>query len=150
MRSSFLSAGGIVTEGKAFRMTAQRRIILEEIEKSFKHPSAADIYEKVKKKLPHISLGTVYRNLEILSSKGMIKRLNLPSGQRRFDAGMKDHHHVRCISCGKVEDLPAHEDTDLGMLVSRVSEASGYRHLGFAVDFYGVCPGCTGKTFQGT
>lgn len=126
-------------------MTEQRRIILDELERTYQHPSAADIYEKVKKRLPHISLGTVYRNLEILSSRGIIKRLSMPTGQKRFDAGMEDHHHIRCTSCGRVEDLPTQADANLEALVDRVGDSSGYKHMGFSVDFYGLCPECAGQ-----
>jgi Fur family ferric uptake transcriptional regulator len=123
-------------------MTEQRRIIIDELEKTYQHPNASDIYEKVKKRLPHISLGTVYRNLEILSSKGIIKRLILPMGQKRFDAVLDDHHHIRCTVCGKVEDLPTQADANLEALIARVGDSSGYTRMGFAVDFYGLCPGC--------
>jgi Fur family transcriptional regulator, ferric uptake regulator len=125
-------------------MTEQRRIILDEIEKTVHHPSASDIYENVKKRLPHISLGTVYRNLEILSSKGMIKRLSMPTGQKRFDAEMGEHHHIRCTSCGRVEDLPQQADENIEDLVARVGDTSGYKSMGFSVDFFGICPDCSG------
>lgn len=92
--------------------------------------------------MPHISLGTVYRNLEVLSFRGVIRKLNMPTGQKRFDAGRDDHQHVRCISCGRVDDLPTQADENLEALANRVEDASGYRHLEFAVDFYGICPGC--------
>ncbi len=127
-------------------MTEQRRIILDELEKTCRHPSASEIYERVKKRMPHISLGTVYRNLEVLSSRGMIKKLSMPTGQKRFDAGREDHQHVRCVSCGRVDDLPTQADENLEAIAARVSDASGYRRLGFAVDFYGICPGCAGET----
>jgi Fur family transcriptional regulator, ferric uptake regulator len=125
-------------------MTEQRRIILDELEKTCSHPSAADIYERVKTRLPHISLGTVYRNLEMLSSRGMIKKLSVPTGQKRFDAEMYDHHHVRCLECGRVDDLPTQADENLETLVARVGDTSGYRDMGISVDFYGLCPDCTG------
>jgi Fur family ferric uptake transcriptional regulator len=134
--------GGDHTGDKKYRMTEQRRVILDELEKTFEHPSAADVYEKVKKRLPHISLGTVYRNLEILSSRGVIRRLGMQTGQKRFDAGVQEHHHIRCTSCGRVDDLPAQADTNLGDLVARVGDASGYKQMGFEVDFYGICPEC--------
>jgi Fe2+ or Zn2+ uptake regulation protein len=126
-------------------MTEQRKIILAELEKTYQHPSAADIYEKVKKRLPHISLGTVYRNLEILSSSGIIKRLSLPTGQKRFDAVMDEHHHIRCTVCEKVEDLPTQADENLEALASRVGDSRGYTRMGYAVDFYGLCPDCANE-----
>lgn len=133
---------------KKLRMTEQRRIILEELQKTYEHPSASDVYEKVKQRLPHISLGTIYRNLEILSSKGVIKKLDMASGQRRFDAGMHEHSHIRCISCGKVDDIPASAHTSLGSMIESVSAASGYEQVDCTADFYGMCPECSGKKMK--
>lgn len=132
---------------KKFRMTDQRRIILDELEKTYEHPSASDIYEKVKKRLPHISLGTVYRNLEILSSRGIIKRLDIISGQRRYDAGVsQDHYHIRCTACGRVDDIPFKVNTGISSIISRASEVSGYTQTDCTVDFFGICPNCAQKT----
>jgi Fur family transcriptional regulator, ferric uptake regulator len=140
-----LPKGGDDTGDKKFRMTEQRRIILDELEKTYQHPSAADVYEKVKQRLPHISLGTVYRNLEILSSRGIISKLSMSSGQKRFDAWRGEHHHIRCLSCGRVDDLPHQADENLEALVARMGDTSGYKHMGFAVDFFGTCPECSGR-----
>jgi Fe2+ or Zn2+ uptake regulation protein len=134
---------------KKFRMTEQRRIIFEELKKTYEHPSASDVYEKVKQRLPHISLGTIYRNLEILSSKGIIKRLDMVSGQRRFDAGVHAHHHIRCISCGRVDDIPTNTHTSFGSIITNVKTVSGYDDVGCTVDFYGICPECAGEKIKG-
>jgi Fur family transcriptional regulator, ferric uptake regulator len=130
---------------KKLRMTQQRQLILDELKKTYEHPSACEIYEKVKQRLPHISLGTVYRNLEVLSSNGVIKRLDMTSGQRRFDAGIQDHHHIRCISCGRVDDLPATLHISLRAVLSNVGEATGYHETGCSVGFFGLCPNCVKK-----
>jgi Fur family ferric uptake transcriptional regulator len=66
-------------------MTRQRKVILEELRNVDTHPSADEIYEMVRKRLPHISLGTVYRNLEILSETGAIQKLELGCAQKKFD-----------------------------------------------------------------
>ena len=66
------------------RQTKQRSVILEELRKHVDHPGADDVYHEVRKVLSRISLGTVYRNLELLSEKGVIKKLELGSGQKRF------------------------------------------------------------------
>jgi Fe2+ or Zn2+ uptake regulation protein len=134
---------------KKFRMTEQRRIIFDELKKTYEHPSASDVYEKVKQRLPHISLGTVYRNLEILSSRGDIKKLDMASGQRRFDAGVHEHHHIRCIACGRVVDMPSDAQTSFSTIVSNVKKASGYEEVACKVDFYGTCPDCTGEKNKG-
>ena len=87
-------------------MTQQRKVILEELKKTNSHPGADEIYERVRKRLPQISLGTVYRNLEILSELGEIQNLELGGGLKRFDSNPKKHYHIRCIRCGRVDDSP--------------------------------------------
>lgn len=134
---------------KKFRMTEQRRIIFDELKNTYEHPSASDVYEKVKQRMPHISLGTVYRNLEILSSRGIIRKLEMVSGQRRFDAGVHSHSHIRCISCGRVDDIPSDAHTSFGPVISDVIKTSGYAEVGCKVNFYGTCPECAGKKNKG-
>jgi len=84
------------------RLTNQRRIILEELKSVTTHPTADEIYGMVRQKMPRISLGTVYRNLEVLSSLGLVRKLENAAGQKRFDGDVSPHHHIRCEVCGKV------------------------------------------------
>jgi Fe2+ or Zn2+ uptake regulation protein len=67
------------------RMTHQREIILDELNRSKTHPTADELFDRIKHKLPRISLATVYRNLEILSAAGLIKKLEMSGRQKRFD-----------------------------------------------------------------
>ncbi|HPI92020.1 MAG TPA: transcriptional repressor [Deltaproteobacteria bacterium] len=124
------------------RMTRQRAVILEELKKVKCHPTAYDVYEKVRQKLPRISLGTVYRNLEHLASQGLIRRLDLGPGQRRFDADMDDHTHIRCVVCGRVEDVPLNRSPDITTMYDVVRSQTGYEVMGCELDFHGVCPSC--------
>jgi len=121
------------------RMTVQRQIILDQVRADRSHSSADDIYQKVRHKLPRISLGTVYRNLEILSEQGLIKRLGPPGKQMRFDGNVEPHYHVRCVVCDKIEDLPLQPLHDLK---EKVSAFTNYLILGHEVDFWGLCPDC--------
>ena len=89
-----------------FRLTSQRKMILDELMKTKSHPPADFIYEKVRRKLPNISLGTVYRNLELMAKNGMIVKIETPDGQKRFDYNTEPHPHFRCENCGKIEDIP--------------------------------------------
>jgi Fur family ferric uptake transcriptional regulator len=86
-------------------MTRQRRIILEALQNVTSHPSADEIYGMVREKLPRISLGTVYRNLDLLAASGTILCLDRISSQKRFDGDTRLHHHVRCRVCGKIGDI---------------------------------------------
>ena len=127
------------------RMTKQKRVVLEELSKVKNHPTAYDVYEMVKSRLPRISLGTVYRNLEQLSSGGQIRRLDMGQSQRRFDAVVDDHLHIRCISCGKVDDVPLNSAMSTITIKDIVSSQSGYDVLGCEMDFQGICPKCKKK-----
>lgn len=123
------------------RMTVQRQIILEVLQEEKNHPTADDVYAKVRLRLPRISLGTVYRNLELLASQGIIRKLDTVGSQRRFDFNPKSHHHVRCIKCGALEDIPwdlAMREEDLPGL------AKGYKITGIRIELLGVCPKCGG------
>ena len=121
------------------RLTKQRRIILDELRSARTHPSADEVYERVRKRLPNISLGTVYRNLEILCESGMITKLELAGTRKRFDGSTENHYHVRCTVCDRVDDLPLNPipfiDESVGALV-------GYEILSHRLEFVGVCPRC--------
>lgn len=122
------------------RNTEQRRVILQELAKVDTHPTANDVYQMVRKRLPHISLGTVYRNLEILSQTGKIKTIELAGKEKRFDGRTDTHYHVRCVKCGRLEDVPI-------QIIPNIDEAlkglTGYRILGHRLEFVGVCPRCS-------
>ncbi|MCI5226738.1 MAG: transcriptional repressor, partial [Candidatus Electrothrix sp. AX2] len=93
------------TSSSMIRLTTQRQILLEELSKVSSHPTACELYEIVRKRLPRIGLGTVYRNLELMVHAGMIRKLELGGKQKRFDARTDLHYHVRCSFCGKMADL---------------------------------------------
>jgi Fur family ferric uptake transcriptional regulator len=137
-------AGGYMSKTQQ-RMTKQKRVVLEELSKVKNHPTAYDVYEMVKSRLPRISLGTVYRNLDQLSSGGQIRRLDMGQSQRRFDAVVDDHLHIRCISCGKVDDVPLNPAMSTITIKDMVSSQSGYDVLGCEMDFQGICPKCKKK-----
>jgi Fur family ferric uptake transcriptional regulator len=121
------------------RMTKQRSIILEELRKARTHPTADEIYARVKQHLPRISLGTVYRNLDTLSKAGVISRIEFAGGPRRFDGSVEEHWHVRCIGCGRIEDMKAIPVADFKR---RLRNDTGYRITGHHIEFRGVCPKC--------
>jgi Fur family ferric uptake transcriptional regulator len=124
---------------RRYRMTHQRRVILEEIQKLNTHPTADEVYEMVRKRLPRISLGTVYRNLEILSTHGLVQKIGPVSSQMRLNGNTKVHYHIRCIHCDRVEDAPI-ELVD--NIESAIREVSDYSIIGHRVEFFGICPVC--------
>lgn len=125
------------------RMTNQREVILRELRSSKKHLSADELYELVKKDMPRISLATVYRNLEILSEAGMIKKLEISGRQKRFDYDIEEHDHIYCVECHRVDNL----DMSSRQIYSKddLSEKSGYSVMGYRLEFTGVCPACKKK-----
>lgn len=122
------------------RMTKQRRLILEELRNGNTHPTADVIYEKVRKKMPKISLGTVYRNLEILTAIGEIQTLELSGSQKRYDGVPGKHYHIRCLHCGRVDDAPI---APLQRLEDELYDATVYTIIGHRLEFMGLCPECS-------
>ena len=122
------------------RMTPQRMVLIEELRKLHTHPTADELYEVVRRRLPHISLGTVYRNLEILSRTGIIRKIELGGSQKRFDGDLEIHQHIRCTKCGRIEDLP--DGTSVTQCDKDMIERTGYEIIERRVEFIGVCPEC--------
>ena len=122
------------------RMTPQRAAILEVLRRHPDHPTAEEIYEEVQQNLPRISLGTVYRNLQVLVEEGYATRLAAVQGHHRFDGQTTDHHHVICRSCGRVANVSLEQDPELLVAVTR---QSGYELLSHRMEFEGVCGHCS-------
>jgi Fe2+ or Zn2+ uptake regulation protein len=127
---------------KNLRMTQQRKVILEELQKLETHPSADEIYSIVRRRLPRVSLGTVYRNLEVLSELGEIQKLELSGSLKRYDWDTKKHYHIRCMHCNMVEDAPI---APLNQLENDLYGATVYQIIGHNLEFIGLCPGCAKK-----
>ena len=125
---------------KQFRMTRQRRIILEELRKTKSHPCAEDIYFRVRERLPHISLGTVYRNLEILSNLGLIKKISFSTNQMHYDGNLDEHYHISCIVCNRIDDIPADVVKNVDFCIPAIEN---YTVLEHSVHFYGICKSCS-------
>ena len=121
------------------RMTAQRRVILEELQRSKSHPTADELYGLVRQRLPRISLGTVYRNLDVLSRCGLIRKLDMAGSQARFDATLHDHYHIRCVECGRLEDIEVPAAESLASLEVRGTQ---FEVTEFRLEFTGVCTAC--------
>ena len=121
------------------RMTKQRQIIFEELKKQTSHPTAEQLYQIVRKRLPKISLGTVYRNLDFLSKNSIINKLDIDKDQARYDAEKREHYHVRCIRCGKIGDIFNLPKTDIKKEVSKLTD---FIIIDYTPEFRGICPEC--------
>ena len=126
-------------------MTRQRKVILEELRKLNTHPSADEIYEVVRHRLPRISLGTVYRNLEVLSELGEIQKLELSGLLKRFDWNTKKHYHIRCVRCSRVDDAPI---APLNKLDNELYGATVFEIIGHNLEFTGLCPECSRQEYK--
>lgn len=121
------------------RMTRQRRAILKELRNSSSHPTVQEVFAAVRKELPRISLGTVYRNLDVMAERGLVRKLEVGGSQKRFDGDTSDHHHVRCVECNRVADV---ELAEIPELETRLRDSAGFEVRGYRVEFLGLCPRC--------
>lgn len=124
------------------RNTKQKRIILEELQQLHSHPSASQLYEKVKKRIPNISLGTVYRNLDLLVKNGVIQKIENGCAETRYDGDLSPHIHLQCTSCGTIDDLPF--DTEK-LLKKEIEDVHGYDIQAMRLELKGLCPDCQSK-----
>ncbi|WP_320006941.1 Fur family transcriptional regulator [Maridesulfovibrio sp.] len=122
------------------RRSKQRELILEELKGLTCHPTADELYERVRKRLPNISLGTVYRNLELLAENGIILKIET-GGKNRFDGYAEPHPHIRCVQCGKVDDVME----EVNAPAIGASAARGYEVKGCSIEYFGFCPECLSK-----
>ena len=128
---------------KQFR---KRNAILACLRGTTAHPSAETLYQMLQKEQPDISLATVYRNLALFKSQGLIMSVGTVNGVERFDGNTKPHVHFICTDCGAVQDVSQVEQPDY----------SGYaRHLGCRIDttqltFTGVCRECLQRSGKPT
>ena len=125
------------------RLTSQRQVILEELKKVKSHPTANEMYDMVRKRLPRIGLGTVYRNLDLLAELGIIKKMEVGGEQKRFDGDTSPHYHIRCVKCNRVEDILIERDS---VLEKSAAFFSKYKILDHHVLFSGICGKCLPET----
>ncbi|MDP8228943.1 MAG: transcriptional repressor [Candidatus Electryoneaceae bacterium] len=125
-------------------MTKQRKVILEELHKVTNHPTADMIYRSVRKRLPRISLGTIYRNLDLLAEQGIIQKLGSEGSKMRFDGDITEHYHIRCVDCGIVDDLFVQAEVS----VRKPTSNTEYEILDQRLEFLGRCPKCREKHNQ--
>ncbi|ADH86743.1 Fur family transcriptional regulator [Desulfurivibrio alkaliphilus] len=125
--------------GTSLRVTKQRQVLLDELCKVRSHPTADELYQMVRRRLPRISLGTVYRNLELMAENGMIQKLAVGGTQKRFDGNAAPHYHVRCLKCDRVDDLDLSLELDVEQKARKHTDFTIVRH---SLEFAGLCPEC--------
>ncbi len=121
------------------RLTHQRLEIFRELMVATDHPSAEMVYTRVRKRIPTISLDTVYRTLGSLEECGIIGRVGASTPSARFESNPMPHHHFVCDRCGEIRDVFAAE-FDREVLGRAVPE--GYEVRSGHVELRGMCPAC--------
>lgn len=121
------------------RNTIQRSLVLEAVNRLQCHATAEEIYDAISREHPHISRGTVYRNLKQLSETGEIRKLEVPGSADHYDHRTHNHYHARCLKCGKVFDVEMDYMEDLER---SIRDAHGFDIRGHDIMFRGVCPAC--------
>ena len=120
--------------------THQRQVIYETVLSLAGHPSPEAIYAKVRRKIPSISLATVYKNLRTFLDSGMLQEVSLHHGSLRVETNQRPHHHLVCVRCKTITDL---EEADLKPFPLPQELPRGFQVKRIAVDVLGICEACS-------
>ena len=121
------------------RKTIQRSLVHETVQELRCHATADEIFDTIVKKHPNVSRGTVYRNLNLLSDMGEIRKMEMPSGADRFDHQCHEHYHARCVKCGRVFDV---EMDFIADMEKNIKNIHGFKFIGYDLIFKGICHEC--------
>lgn len=119
----------------------QRESILKYLRSTKSHPTAEAVYQNIITENPNISLGTVYRNLTLLTKIGEIQKISTLGGPDRFDGNIAPHYHFICEDCGAVLDLEIDSLDHIDLLAAHKFTGTIKGHV---AHFYGICPDCAG------
>ena len=125
--------------GPEFRLTKQRREVFEVLTAQRDHPTATEVFIRVKEKVPGISLATVYNCLETLTLSGLVRQVNLDRSPSRYCPNLQDHAHFHCESCGHISDIAIHDP--LALQAALVLPAGSHVHR-TEIALRGSCPKC--------
>jgi Fur family peroxide stress response transcriptional regulator len=123
--------------------THQRRVIYETVMSLHGHPSPELIYDAVRKKIPSISLATVYKNIRTFLESGMLREVSMHHGSLRVEPNESEHYHLVCLRCRQITDL-APDSVEVRPLAKRRS-FRGFQVTRISVDVLGVCAACAAK-----
>jgi len=123
---------------RGLRLTRPRRIILDVVRATDAHPTAAFVYRRVRRRLPRVSLATVYRNLRMLAAEGFLAERTDEAGMR-FDGNTGPHDHFTCLACRRIYDVPARAERRGRR---RLSGRTGFEVLDHRTEYYGRCAAC--------
>ena len=125
---------------QARRTSKKRSAIYEALRSTTAHPSAEQLYAQLKPEIPDLSLGTVYRNLNVLMQDGLIITVGNVNGEERYDANTNGHSHFVCTKCGRVDDVFL--DLSIDSRYPDVEELTGGTVKGHSLSYFGLCKNC--------
>jgi Fur family peroxide stress response transcriptional regulator len=135
-----LTSPEILPSKRGLRQTEQRKAVFEALMAKADHPSAVDVFMRVKTRMPSISLATVYNCLDTLAASGLVRTVNHEREPSRFCANQQDHAHLFCTNCNSVTDLPLRNP----VLPSEIWDLpEGVQIADQQVSFRGLCPACS-------
>jgi len=120
-------------------VTHQRQVLYEVMQGMRGHPSPEEVYARVKKKIPAISLATVYKNIHLFVESGVFRKMSMHHGSVRVEMNSEAHHHMVCSKCKAITDIGEQE---LGLVSKRTRLPGGFLVERYAVDVIGLCPKC--------
>lgn len=128
---------------KGLKATPQRLAIFKYLINNHTHPSAEDVFLEIKKDLPTISQGTVYKTLATLVEIGVIRELKMANGQSRYDSNIKVHINIICPNCNKISDFQSEEVLEFwNSITGKISGTI----TGQRFDIYRLCENCNTKS----
>jgi len=128
---------------RGLSITVQRRLVLEELLERRDHPTADQIFDAVRGRIPSLSRTTVYRVLETLVDVGCARKVLHPDAVARFDPVTSRHHHLVCDRCGALVDVDASAVGDVGL---PDTAGTGFRVTDYSISFTGICSRCQQRT----
>ncbi len=129
-------------ESAGLAVTHQRHVIYEILKGMQGHPSPEEVYARVKRRVPSISLATVYKNLHLFIESGIFHEVSLHHGSLRMETNHRPHHHLVCTACKSISDIDAE---DLGLATKQGRLPGGFLAQRYAVDVLGLCEACQQK-----
>ena len=138
----------LVNETRSFRelcqengiaVTHQRQVLYEVMKTMHGHPSPEEVYVRVKKKVPAISLATVYKNIHLFVESGVFREVSMHHGSLRVEMNDEAHHHMVCSKCKMITDIG---EKELGLVSKKEKLPGGFLVERYAVDVIGICAKC--------
>jgi len=123
-----------------YKKSRSRDLIRDMLDHTVDHPTAHELFDRMRPDFPRLSLATVYRNLGILVEQGAIARVELKGNPERYESRMEPHYHLICENCGAVRDVPVSVDDELDTRVEAATDCRVTRH---EIQFFGLCESCS-------